>query len=220
MMMDKKSLLEDGFLEQYLLGELNANQCHQIEQLLASDAELKLYFDTLEEDFERIGLENTIAPPAVVKSQLLEEIKGSKSKEIDLVSTRQNNSAKFHFGIAATIATLLAVSLFWMYTKLDDVTQQLQAVESNNSSLNKTIDTLNTKLEDTTTFYATITNPDTKQYILEGNAALPEAKMVSYVNHKSKTVIVNSERLPQLDADHDYQMWADVDGEMIDMGVI
>jgi hypothetical protein len=26
--------------------------------------------------------------------------------------------------------------------------------------------------------------------------------------------------LPDLDAEHDYQMWADVEGEMIDMGVI
>ncbi len=32
--------------------------------------------------------------------------------------------------------------------------------------------------------------------------------------------VINTKKLPQLDADHDYQMWADVDGEMIDMGVI
>ena len=32
--------------------------------------------------------------------------------------------------------------------------------------------------------------------------------------------MINTERLPDLDADHDYQMWADVEGEMINMGVI
>jgi len=75
MMMDKKSLLENGLLEQYLLGELNANQCEQIEQLLLFDNELKIYCDQLEEDFENIGLENAITPPSVVKSQLLDRIK-------------------------------------------------------------------------------------------------------------------------------------------------
>ena len=43
---------------------------------------------------------------------------------------------------------------------------------------------------------------------------------MSYVNHKIKSVVINTERLPKLDPDHDYQMWADVEGEMIDMGVI
>ena len=49
---------------------------------------------------------------------------------------------------------------------------------------------------------------------------MPEAKVVSYVNHKTKSVVINTERLPKLDAEHDYQMWADVEGEMINMGVI
>ena len=65
-----------------------------------------------------------------------------------------------------------------------------------------------------------IVNPDTEQYILKGNASIPEAKIVSYVNHKMKSVVINTEGLPELDADHDYQMWADVEGEMINMGVI
>ena len=40
------------------------------------------------------------------------------------------------------------------------------------------------------------------------------------MNHITKSVVINTERLPNLDEDHDYQMWADVEGEMINMGVI
>jgi len=109
---------------------------------------------------------------------------------------------------------------FWMYSQLNEVKQQLQTVETFNDELNTTIEALNTELERTNTFYTGIVSPDTEQYILKGNASLPEAKVVSYVNHKSKSVVINTERLPELDADHDYQMWADVKGEMIDMGVI
>ena len=69
MMMDKKTLLENGLLEQYLLGELNANECDQIEKLLASDAQLRAQFDQLEQDFETIGLENAITPPPFVKTE-------------------------------------------------------------------------------------------------------------------------------------------------------
>lgn len=220
MMMDKKSLLENGLLEQYLLGELNAKECEQIERSLASDTELKECFDQLEKDFESIGLENAITPPAKVKSQLLENIQASKSNTTKVVELNKSNPPKFYLGIAASVAALLMVGSFWMYSQLNGVKEQLQTVEADNTELNTTIETLNNKLAETSTLYAAITNPDTEQYILIGNASLPEAKVVSYVNHKTKSIVINTERLPELDVDHDYQMWADVEGEMINMGVI
>ncbi|WP_299113016.1 anti-sigma factor [uncultured Winogradskyella sp.] len=218
-MMDKKTLLENGLLEQYLLGELNAKEREQIEQLLASDAELKTHFDQLEQNFETLGLENTVTPPVKVKTQLLEGIKSS-SNATKVVDLKSNNNSKWYLGIAASIAGLLMIGSFWMYNQLNQVKQQLQTVETNNTELNTTIEVLNKELRDTNTFYTAIVNPDTEQYILKGNDLLPEAKVVSYVNHKTKSVVINTERLPKLDDNHDYQMWADVEGEMINMGVI
>ena len=217
--MDKKTLLENGLLEQYLLGELNAQKCEEIEQILASDAEIKAYFDQLEQDFEQLGQDNAIAPPAFVKSQLLEHIK-SVTNETEVLPINTNSNSKFYLGLAASIAILLMIGSFWMYSQLNDVKQQLQTVEINNTELNTTIEVLNKEIKDTNAFYTNIVNADTEQYILKGNDLLPEAKVVSYINHKSKSVVINTEHLPQLDNDHDYQMWADVEGEMIDMGVI
>ncbi|WP_282044332.1 anti-sigma factor [Winogradskyella flava] len=219
-MMDKKMLLENGLLAQYVLGELSAQEREQIEQLLASDAELKAHFDQLEADFEQLGQENAITPPALVKSQLLDSIKSSASNDTKVVDLKPKDNSKWYLGLAASVAALLLVGSFWMYNQLNDVKQQLQTVESNNTELNTTIEVLNKELQDTNTLYTAIVNPDTEQYILKGNALLPEAKVVSYVNHKTKSVVINTERLPKLDANHDYQMWADVEGEMINMGVI
>ncbi|WP_111683491.1 anti-sigma factor [Winogradskyella tangerina] len=218
-MMDKKMILDNGLLEQYLLGELNATECEQIEQALASDAELKSHFDQLEEDFESLGLENAITPPASVKSQLLDQIK-SASNSPKVVALQQNKRSKFYLGVAASIAALLLVGSFWMYNQLNSVQEQLQTVETNNSELNSTIENLNKELESNKTLYAAIVHPDTEQYILKGNTQMPDGKVVSYVNHNTKSVVINTERLPKLDDEHDYQMWADVEGEMINMGVI
>lgn len=220
MMMDKKSLLENGLLEQYLLGELNADQCEQIEQLLVSDTELKKHFDALEENFEHIGLDNAINPPAWIKTQLLQQVKASQEKNTQLVTLEKNNTTKFYLGIAASVAAILMIGSFWMYNQMNDVKQQLQTVEKNNSELNSTIEKLNNELENNNTLYAAIAHPETEKYILTGNDLSPKAKVISYVNHSTKSVIINSERLPDLDAEHDYQMWADAEGEMINMGVI
>jgi hypothetical protein len=44
-------------------------------------------------------------------------------------------------------------------------------------------------------------------------------RAVAYVNHKAQSVVVNPQALPTLSEEETYQMWADLDGEMISMGV-
>ena len=216
MMMNKKTLLESGMLEQYVLGELNPKIHKQIENLLTSDAELKTYYDALEKDFETIGIENAITPPAHIKSKVMDYAKNSKPKVIHL----NNTNYKLYMAISASIATVFIVSSFWMYTQLSTMKQQIQTAETNNTTLKTNIETLNKELKDTYSLYETIVNPDTKQYILNNDNLSPKAKVISYVNHNTKSVVINTERLPDLDDKHDYQMWADVEGEMISMGVI
>ena len=160
-MMNKKTLLDQGLLEQYLLGELDAATCQQIEQLLASDAELKAHFDALEQDFETLGLENAVAPPPSVKTKLLQDISNTK-----VVKLKPNNTSKWYLGIAASVTLLLMLGSFWLYNELNDVKQQLQTVETNNTELNTTIKTLNQELETNKALYAAIVHPDTEQYSL------------------------------------------------------
>ena len=123
-MMDKKTILENGLLEQYLLGELDVKESEQIERILSSDTELKAYFDQLEEDFETLGFENTITPPALVKSNLLNAI-NSASNDTKTVELKPNSNSKFYLGIAASIAALFMIGSFWMYNQLNTVKQQL-----------------------------------------------------------------------------------------------
>ena len=218
-MMDKKTILDNGLLEQYLLGELNTTECEQIENILATDAELKAHFDQLEQDFETLGLENAITPPSAIKAQLLGNIASSSSTS-KVVELKPNSNSKWYLGIAASIAGLLLIGSFWLYSQLNDVKQQLQTVENEKTELNNAVEKLNQQIEDNAELFATISHPDTEQYILKGNSLMPKGKVVSYVNHNTKSVVINAERLPELDAKHDYQMWADVEGEMINMGVI
>jgi len=219
-MMDKKTLLENGLLEQYLLGELDDAQIKIIEDVLASDNDLKLHLDQLEQDFESLGMENAIAPPKHVKQQLLEHINASGDANSTIIPINSKTNTKFYLGIAASFAGLFLLSSVWMFYQWTTTKTELQTVQQNNTELNKKVDQLNKSLTTTTDLYATLSHPDTKQYIIEGNTLIPEGKVISYINHKTQSVVINTERLPKIDDDHDYQMWADVDGEMIDMGVI
>ena len=87
-------------------------------------------------------------------------------------------------------------------------------------SIKEELNELNKNYSDLSDSYAYISDPNTKQYILDGNQLAPNARILSYVNHEKKSVLINAKLLPELDAHHDYQMWADVGGEMINMGLI
>lgn len=214
--MTKKELLENGLLEQYVLGELNAEQNTAIESLIVSDNEVKQKLDAIESDFINLANENVVQPPAFVKTQLLSKIKSKNT----IAELSPKNNTRFYLGIAASFAALFLLGSVWLYSELNTIKQQLQIVKDENNTLKNNLKTTTTTLNETNKWYAALSNPNTEQYILKGNTLSPETKIVSYVNHHDKSVIINTEKLAQLDDKHDYQMWADVDGEMIDMGVI
>lgn len=215
--MDKTYILENGIIELYLLGELSTNDALTLERLLLEDKELKAEFDSIEANFEALALENAINPPAAVKEDLMNALSKDGPKVILLP---KKNPYKSYLAIAASLAAILLIASIWMYSQWNGTQKNLQIATEQNSNLSKKLESLKDNLENSSEYLAVLNSADTEQYILKGNALSPSAKLVSYVNHTQKKVIVNATELPELDENHDYQMWADVEGEMINMGVI
>lgn len=217
-MMDKKAIIESGMLERYLLGELSISESQQLEAMLQTDGELRSLFQEMESDFEKMAQENAIAPPSHIKEQLMSEITRDSTPAISL--DERNRATKQYLGIAATIALLFGVTTIWLYNQMNTMQESMEVVEAQNSELKNELELLIVNYDDVVTRYQTINDPNAIQLILNGNDKSPNAKAISYINHTNKTVVLNAKELPPLDADHDYQLWADVAGEMIDMGVI
>ncbi|NRA93726.1 MAG: anti-sigma factor [Psychroserpens sp.] len=216
-MMDKTYILDQGILVKYVLGELNEKEILDVEQALSDYPELRDHLKSIEDNFEQLALENAIEPSESVKSKLLAEISNSDPKVIPLSS---GNNAKTYLRIAASVAAIFLVGSIYLYFEWTATQAQLKLVEDQNSELNNELDQLSKDFNETSSLYASINDPNTKKYILEGNALMPEAKLISYVNDVERSVVINTTFLPELKDDQDYQMWADVEGEMINMGVI
>ena len=219
--MDKNTIKEDGTLEQYLLGELSEAQSHEVEQWLKEDSELRAHYKELEDNFEQMALENAIMPHNRVKEKLMQDIISAETSDqkapLTIASKKQYSSS---FLVAASIAALLFLSSFWLYTQWQNELKNTSVVESETSILRDKLEALEQRLDNTEKWYSAINTPEVRQLVLKGNAIAPQAKAVAYVNHEEKRVILNAQGLPQLDTDHDYQLWADVEGVMINMGVI
>lgn len=216
-MMDKTYILDNGILEQYVLGELSLSEQQQVENALGLHAELRNHLEQIEIEFENLAFENEIEVPETVKKQLLQSIVG---KSVKTVSLDSHKTKKHYLGIAASIAAFFLMGSIYLYSELTSVKQQMEIVEEDNIQLKNNLENLNTDLVETKKWYATINDPETEKYVLKGNSLLPNATLISYVNDAKKSVVINIEQLPELDKEHDYQMWADVEGVMINMGVI
>lgn len=216
-MMDRNTIKDTGILEQYLLGELSENQQAEVENILKEDQELREYFNTIEEDFERIALENAVVPPHTIKTELFHKIDKDNTKIIPL---ENKNKFPLSLAIAASMTLFFMISSGWLYNQWKTSENNLTTVENETRNLNERILVLEKNLQETDTWYNAINNPNTIKLILEGNQISPSSKAITYVNHTAQTVILNPAYLTSLPDNQTYQMWADVDGEMIDMGVI
>lgn len=216
-MMEKKEILESGILERYLLGDVSEMEQLQVERYL-QDTEIRNHYRQLEIDFEKLAMENAIAPPTKVKNSIMAQI---SAKTEPTKNERLNRSGlKSYLAIAAALALLFGVSSFWLYMKLNSTETQLELVRSQNEVINEELEDLVKNYDAVINDYQIISDPNTVKLIMTGNEKSPNASAISYVNHIHKTVYLNATELPELPKDRDYQLWADVEGEMINMGII
>ena len=218
--MEKKDILENGMLELYLLGELSASEEEAVRQVLAEDEELSQRYRDMERDLEIVAKENAIAPSGLVKERLLRrlEIESPGSHKTVELSSRRN--PLMYTAIAASIAAAFFLSSLWLYQKMKVLRSNIELVDNDRQQLETAKDSLSEQLQRITGELAIIKDADTEKYIMRGNRLMPQAVAVGYVNRREGRVILDRSGLPDLPQGKSYQLWGDVDGKMIDMGVI
>ncbi|MEM6685365.1 MAG: anti-sigma factor [Bacteroidota bacterium] len=224
-MKDRSTIIESGMLEMYLLGLLPDEQVVVLENMLNEDTVLAEKYAEIEQDFENVSFENAIEPPDFIKRDLFEAIRSEYTdvktlpKE-DEASITKNNPPKSFFWAAASLAALFLVSSFWMYTQWNTAKDDLQVTQQELNDIKSQIENLQGDLKSSQLLADVVKDPNTLQYALKGNDKIPGGFATAYINHEEKSAIVNVQKLPALSEDKTYQMWADVEGEMINMGVI
>ncbi len=221
--MDKKKLIEEGILTQYILGELDMETSQAVEQLLKADSDLQKQALELEDQFEQISFENAIAPPADSKKMLIDAVE-AETTATDSLSTDLSGTTPFWkstaWRMAASIAVILGLTSVWLFMQWQNTQTDLESLQSQSQIVTDRLNKLEQDIGLVNTKYAQINHPDVIPFVLTGNNQLPEAKVVAYMNHNARSVVVNTVSLPDLRNTQSYQLWADVDGEMIDMGVL
>lgn len=212
-MKNEHELLTSGTIEQYLMGTLDPALIPSVEAAIEADPALKQAVEQLELQLEQLAMDSAISPPAGVKDRLM-----------SLVASRpKDKNVKGLAGItwmAAGFALLFGLSTFWLYRETGSMQQSIDLLEEQNIVLQDQVQADQELLKLAVEELIALKDPNTLKYVLNGNNKAPGAVAVGYVNHQSQQVVLDASGLPKLEGEQDYQLWADVEGEMIDMGVI
>lgn len=90
------------------------------------------------------------------------------------------------------------------------VTNQIKYLEDN----------MKDQLADMRNQFIVLNNPSTKKYTVKGEREAKELKAIAYINPVKKLSYINVSNVPELPEDKCFQMWAEVNGELVNLGVI
>lgn len=200
--------LDSDLLEKYLLGSTSTEETLQVERYIAMYPEVRDSYNELQENLESYAKLHALRAPEGLKDRILWKIRQEK----------RHGSKFFKYAIAASImAFIMAGSTYFFYNQNKDLQEKNTLV--NNKIKDLEMD-MKVQLEDLRNQYIVLNNPNTKRYSVMGNRKAKELKAVAYINPVKKLSYINVSHLPQLPEDQCFQMWAEVNGELVNLGVI
>ena len=200
--------LDSDILEKYLLDETSKDETLQAERYITMYPEVRDTYNQLQDNLETFAKMYARKTPTGLKEIILHSARKEKA-----VSRKF-----FSYGIAASVAILVlagASYFFWnqnqnLQKENTLVTNQIKYLEEN----------MKNQLEDVRNQFIVLNNPATKRYRLNGKKEGKELKAVAYINPVKKLSYINVSNVPELPENKCFQMWAEVNGELVNLGVI
>ena len=204
-------------MESYVLGLATDAERQEFEQICASYPEVVEARDAFERSLETMLLNEAVAPPAQLKEKVLQqttlpEASGTLQEEEYIAPVRQLNPWKW---VAAASVLLLLGVAYWGYT----VNQKYNELAARQTDTEKQLQQSTAQLQ-TLQQQADVLRHPMVPVALKGTAEAPQAQATVYWDTTStKDVYMVINNLPQTPSDKQYQLWALLNGQPIDLGV-
>ena len=203
-----KIFLDSDLLEKYLLGTTNEMESLQVERYIAMYPAVRDTYHELQDNLENFAKLHAIKTPEGLKEKILSRIK----------SERTGYKKFFRYAIAASVVACMFASASYFFWNQNQNLQQKNTIVSNQI---KTLEAnMRQQLEDVRNQFIVLNNPLTKKYNVRGNKMAKDLKAVAYINPVKKLSYINVRKLPELPENQCFQMWAEVNGKMINLGII
>ena len=233
-----KAYIESGVLELYVLGDLSPEETLRVEEMASQYPEVRDELAAIEQAMEQYAMQNAVEPSADVESRLFRKLGLSDDSEIETVSTPpvqqeeprivkldgSNSKVRtLRYALVACVALLVisVAALFITYNKLNDAHDQIASLNLDKQKFAGVVKQLEFDNKGLDNMVAMNDSKEWATIRMAGQAFSPKSKMNVYWNKKDKSVLINyvAMDLPKVDAEHEYQLWALVNGKPVSLGV-
>ena len=233
-----KAYIESGVLELYVLGDLSPEETLQVEEMAARYPELRAEIAAIEQAMEQYAMRNAVEPSADVETRLFEKIGLNEVEKEEVISDQpiyteepkiirlDGNDGKvrtLRYALVACVALLVmsVAALFVTYNKLNDAHSQIASLNLDNQKFAGVVSKLEYNNQGLNNMAEMADSKEWATIRMQGQAISPKSKMNVYWNKKDKSVLINyvAMDLPKADAEHEYQLWALVNGKPVSLGV-
>lgn len=229
--MDVKEYIESGAIESCVFGLASDDESALFHQMYSQYPEVREAANAFEIALENTALLHAVEPEKSTKSKLFEAIKADSIPSIDPAGESKPNfskhqirniSIRFQYFAAASIILLLVSASFnlYFYTRLSTVNAKYIALESAKDGLladNKVIQARNSDLYNNLML---MSDPSVLKVRMSGISGKENNQATVFWDKKTKDVYLLVNNLEQANPDHQFQLWAIVNGKPVDAGLI
>ena len=210
--------LNSGLLEKYLIGNTTPVETEQVESFILKYPEIQNTYNTLQLNLEIVAQANATEAPKFILDNILDEL---DEAPVVKLNTKKKSKSWYKYSIAASIAAFIfAGTSYFFYNQNQQLSEENQVVVNEIFDLRDDIEKNNLMLDNVMRQLLKLNNPETEKYIISGNERAKNLKTVAYINPKEKTSMIDVVSLPKLPEEQCYQIWADLQGQMVSLGIL
>lgn len=222
--MTSKEFIDSGLLELYVLGTLSEQERADVVRMCREFPEVKAELTAIEASMEAIDQSLAVAPPVGVKSGIFEEIENATPKQGKQVEMGAKNDSPGGTGwMLAASVTLAIISLataVFYFQKYTDLSGEYEALVAQNTQMAQDLNQVKNSLSENESLLALATDESTQRIALSATREGSDLQVLVYWNTTSQQVYLDLGNLSMPGSQEDYQLWAIVGGQPVDMGVI
>ncbi len=205
--MNIQEYISGGIVESYVLGLASEEERREFEKICEQYPEVLAARTAFELVLEKQALENAMTPPAHLKNKIADRI-SAESKIVSMQSAPVRRMNWLKYAVAASVI-LLAGSLYYnvtLYNKNKDLQGKYDNTVTKLNDMEKDIQVLQQ-------------NPNVKMASMKGMGISPASYATVYWDTTSHDVYLLANNLPVPASDKQYQLWAILNGQPVDLGV-
>lgn len=208
--MTKEEFLKSGLIEQHVLGLTSPEEEMVVQQFLQQYPEMRDEVESLHNAMHQYASQYAIPSPDDVLD---------KANPVSQPVAEAPRAARSPL-LLYTLLFLLAGASMWLYNSNHRQGQNIIQLEAEYASLKEYCDQHDAENRRAQALLDKTKLPTTEKLVVSGTSIAPQCFAVAYWNPELKEGWLDPTKLPPLADDRQYQIWADVHGEMISIGLI